>query len=67
MTYQHNKYIKRYCELVNEINELTKYLDKEYDYHYHGGHTFEECYEIDIKTLHKLESEFIDVLTMLKK
>ena len=31
MTYQHNKYIKRYCELVNEINELTKYLDKEYD------------------------------------
>ena len=66
MKYQHNGYIKRYCELVVEINELTKYLDKEYEDFYYGGHTFEQCYATDIETLHKLEGEFIDILNMLK-
>jgi hypothetical protein len=52
--------------LVVEINELTKYLDKEYEDFYYGGHTFEQCYATDIETLHKLEGEFIDILNMLK-
>jgi hypothetical protein len=61
-----NPYIKRYCQLVVEINERYEFLDYERDIFYDGGHSFEEVYSSSIEELHKLEGEFIDILKMLK-
>ena len=57
-----NQKIKRFCELVVEIKNANDYLDKAaYDF-YSGGHTFEECYEGDIKELEVLQNEFKQLL-----
>lgn len=57
--------IKRYCELVFEIQKLNAYLDKARDDFYSGGYSFEGCYSTDLTELHRLEGEFIDILKRL--
>jgi hypothetical protein len=57
--------IKRFCEIVAEINELNKYLTQEIEKFYDGGHTFEECYSTDIKKLVELQEEFKSLLIPL--
>jgi hypothetical protein len=57
--------IKRYCEVVFEIQKLNAYLDKARDDFYYGGYSFEECYSTDLNELNRLEGEFIDILKRL--
>jgi hypothetical protein len=59
--------IKRYCELILEINEYNKYLDAERDGFYYGGYSFEECHSHHISELNKLETEFIDLVKKIIK
>lgn len=61
-----NPNIKRYCQLIVEINERYKFLDHERSIFYDGGHSFEEVYSYEIENLLKLEGEFIDILNKLK-
>lgn len=53
-----DKDIKRFCELINEINSINKQLDKERANFYYGGYSFEECNKYTIEELEKLETEF---------
>lgn len=53
-----DKDIKRFCELINEINSINKQLDKERANFYDGGYSFEECNKYTIEELEKLETEF---------
>jgi hypothetical protein len=57
--------IKRYCEVVFEIQKLNAYLDKERDNFYSVAYSFEEYYSTDLNELHRLEGEFIDILKRL--
>jgi hypothetical protein len=52
-----NKNIKRFCEVIFEINALNKKLDKEHANFYDGGYSFEECNSTDIEDLVNLQNE----------
>jgi len=62
-----NKNIKRYCELISEINSCNKHLDEEMCNFYSGGYTFEDVYKADIKELEELEDEFLILHKELNK
>jgi exonuclease VII small subunit len=53
-----NRGIKRFCELVSEINNKNKELDDARNKFHDGGYSFEEVYESDIAELEKLEKDF---------
>lgn len=57
-----DKNIKRFCELVPQINKMNRDLDKARDNFYDGGYSFEDCYEHVIKDLVELQNEFKEVL-----
>lgn len=57
-----DKNIKRFCELILEINTINKELDKERADFYDGGHSFEECNEYKIKELVDLQNELKGLL-----
>lgn len=60
-----DKNISRFCELVIEINTLSKKLQKqEYEFYY-GGHSFEECFEHDIKEITDLQDELKNILKII--
>jgi hypothetical protein len=50
--------IKRFCQIVENINDLNKKLDKERENFYDGGYSFEECNSVLIEGLVKLQNEF---------
>jgi hypothetical protein len=50
--------IKRFCQIVENINDLNKKLDKERESFYDGGYSFEECNSVLIEDLVKLQNEF---------
>ena len=52
-----DKNIKRFCELILEINAINKELDKKKSDFYFGGYSFEECHEDKIKELVYLQNE----------
>lgn len=57
-----DKNISRFCELVIEINTLSKILQKNNSNFYDGGHSFEECFEHDIKEISDLQDELKGIL-----
>ena len=52
-----DKNIKRFCEVILEINTINKELDKEKADFYEGGYSFEECNSTKIKELVDLQNE----------
>lgn len=60
-----DKNIKRFCELILEINSTNKELDIERGNFYDGGHSFEECYDYKIKNLDRLQNELKGILKKL--
>lgn len=61
-----DKKIKRFCELVSEINRLNKELDRERENFYDGGMSFEECNEYIINQLIELQNEFKGLVKEIK-
>jgi len=61
-----DKNIKRFCELILEINTINKELDKEQADFYDGGYTFEECNKCKIDELVGLQNELKDLLKVIK-
>ena len=59
-----DKNIKRFCEIIFEINSINKELDKERANFYDGGYSFEECNKYKIKELVVLQDE---LKTLLKE
>jgi hypothetical protein len=57
-----DKNIKRFCEVISEINTINKELDKERADFYDGGYSFEECNEYKIKELVDLQNELKGLL-----
>lgn len=57
--------IKRYCQLVFQIQQLNSYIDTARDDFYDGGYPFDTMYSTDLENLKNLEEEFIDVLKRL--
>lgn len=60
-----DKNIKRFCELIEEINEVNKFIDKKRHNYYNGGYTFEEAYEYEIQKLVDLQDEVKVLLTKI--
>lgn len=54
--------IKRFCELILEINTINKELDEERINFYYGGYTFEECNQTKINQLVELQNELKQIL-----
>jgi hypothetical protein len=52
-----DKNIKRFCEVIFQINTINNELDKERAGFYDGGYSFEECNEYKIKELVDLQNE----------
>ncbi len=52
-----DKNIKRFCEVILEINTINNELDKERADFYDGGYSFEECNDYKIKELVELQNE----------
>ena len=50
--------IKRFCQVVVQINELNRELDKENVNYYAGGTSFEEINKSLINDIKDLETEF---------
>jgi hypothetical protein len=57
--------IKRFCQLVTEINDINQELDKEKHLFYDGGNSFEECNKYKIQELVLLQDEFKILLKKL--
>lgn len=57
-----DKNIKRFCEVILEINTINKVLDKERVDFYYGGYSFEECNSTKIKELVDLQNELKGLL-----
>jgi hypothetical protein len=49
--------IKRFCQLVTEINDINQELDKEREVFYDGGNSFEECNQDKIEEIVSLQNE----------
>ena len=54
--------IKRFCQLVAQINQINSELDEERSNFYDGGRSFEDCNEYKIKELNELQKEFKDLV-----
>ena len=55
--------IVRYCELIENINECVKFLDKQKKtMHYDGGRSFEEINAEHIKELKEWENELRSII-----
>ncbi len=52
-----DKNIKRFCEVILEINSINNQLDKERVDFYDGGYSFEECNSTIINELVQLQNE----------
>jgi|LakMenEpi03Aug12_release.lakeMendotaPanAssembly.Ray.scaffolds.fasta_scaffold1158206_2 hypothetical protein len=57
-----DKNIKRFCEVILEINTINDRLDRERASFYDGGYSFEECNECEIKKLVDLQNELKSLL-----
>jgi hypothetical protein len=57
-----DKNIKRFCEVILEINTINKELEKERADFYDGGYSFEECNGYKIKELVDLQNELKGLL-----
>lgn len=57
-----DKNIKRFCEVILEINTINKEFDKERADFYDGGKSFEDCNEYKIKELVDLQNELKGLL-----
>jgi hypothetical protein len=57
-----DKNIKRFCEVILEINTINKELDKERVDFYDGGYSFEECNSTKINELVDLQNELKGLL-----
>jgi len=57
--------IKRFCELVAEINLANEALVKASANFYHGGYSFEECNSYTIEELTSLQNEFKELLILI--
>lgn len=55
-----DKNIKRFCELVVEINRLNEKIQIEKANFYDGGHSFEECFS-EPGELKVCEAEFAEL------
>lgn len=62
-----DKDIKRFCELVTEIAEMNKKLDKERENFYDGGRSFEECNSYDLEELVKMQYELRRIIKKISK
>ena len=58
--------IKRFCEVILEINTINKELDEERNNFYYGGYTFEECNATKIKELVDLQNELKGLLREIR-
>lgn len=58
--------IKRFCEVILEINTINKELDKEKSNFYYGGYSFEECNSTKIKELVDLQNELKSLLKVIQ-
>lgn len=58
--------IKKFCRIVQRINELNQFLDEERESFYDGRHSFEECYSTQIAELEELQREFRFIFRILK-
>lgn len=61
-----DKNITRFCQLVNQINELTIRLEKEKDSYYDGGYSFEEVNSGLIKDIVDLQNELKTLIVIIK-
>ena len=57
-----DKNIKRFCEVILEINTINDRLDRERASFYDGGSSFEECNVSEIKKLVDLQNELKSLL-----
>lgn len=57
-----DKNIKRFCEVILEINTINKELDKERSEFYDGGYSFEEGNHYKIKEVVDLQNELKGLL-----
>jgi hypothetical protein len=58
--------IKEFCRLIQRINELNEFLDKEKESFYDGGYSFEECYSTQINELVDLQKKFMFLFRIFK-
>ena len=61
-----DKNIKRFCEVISEINRINEELDKERASFYDGGHSFEKCNEYKINELVDLQDELKGLLKAIQ-
>jgi hypothetical protein len=61
-----DKNIKRFCQLILEINTINNELDKERARFYDGGYSFEECNDYKIKELVDLQNELKGLLKKIQ-
>lgn len=59
--------IKRFAQLISEINDINKELDNERCDFYDGGTPFEICNEYKINELVKLQNEFVELGNLIFK
>jgi len=57
--------IKRFCQVVVDINEMNKELDDEKRSFYDGGMSFEECNRYKIDEIVVLQNELKDLLKVI--
>lgn len=59
--------IRKFCRLIEQINNINKTLDESAENFYDGGTSFNDCnkYEIDILT--ELQDEFLSTLDDLNE
>ena len=59
--------IKRFCKLVELINELNDKLDTEREEFYDGGSSFNYQYRVDIEELQGHEDEFRELIKIVQQ
>ena len=57
--------IKRFCELITEINSANEVLIKASAEFYYGGYSFEECTASDMENLTALQNEFKELFKLI--
>lgn len=58
--------IKRFCKVVERINEINDKLDKEREEFYDGGWSFDHQYRVDIEELQGYEDEFRKLIKIVQ-
>jgi len=59
--------IKRFCNVVRDINEINDQLDSDRSAFYDGGTPFEKVYEAEIQELTELQNVFDELFSTISK